>query len=367
MNKDNLLEPPRSSLPIPMLELALSPQRLTNSYKLYWFLGLLDIIKNFPAENSIIISFDDVIYKMISHCWYTILEYKLNFGTQDKLGRCVNAIYNETELKKNSSHEEIITTIKKIDNREVRNYINYLKRYVPYVFLSAFVTGLSRKGDTDRKNMIIENSRINPNVPYLITDDKMIIIDTAWLDYFYTNRTILESWAKFKLTKYLQNRNPNIPAIHLKLEAPCKRKLSAAREYWKEYLIDNHDLDIFSKEVLDPEEISIDHFIPWSFVLHDKIWNLVPTSRIINSSKNNKLPSWDEYFPLFSRIQFRSYIWSVQNRGKKKILEDYLILAPYGIKKDISVDAFRNILEEALQPSYRIALNQGFSLWDPNI
>lgn len=38
-------------------------------------------------------------------------------------------------------------------------------------------------------------------------------------------------------------------------------------------------------------EISIDHYVTWSFVLHDELWNLIPTFKNINSYKGNNIPN----------------------------------------------------------------------------
>ena len=46
--------------------------------------------------------------------------------------------------------------------------------------------------------------------------------------------------------------------------------------------------------MLKEEEISIDHFIPWSYIYSDDLWNLVITSKSYNSTKTNKRPS-NEY------------------------------------------------------------------------
>ncbi|MBS5284375.1 MAG: hypothetical protein KHY46_10980 [Clostridiales bacterium] len=37
--------------------------------------------------------------------------------------------------------------------------------------------------------------------------------------------------------------------------------------------------------------MSIDHFVPRSYISNDKLWNLPPLRRSLNSSKNNRLPS----------------------------------------------------------------------------
>lgn len=47
---------------------------------------------------------------------------------------------------------------------------------------------------------------------------------------------------------------------------------------------------IYSGEpVLD--DFSLDHFVPWSFGVHDWIWNLVPARKSANSRKGLRLPT----------------------------------------------------------------------------
>lgn len=57
------------------------------------------------------------------------------------------------------------------------------------------------------------------------------------------------------------------------------------------------------EEPLNDKNISIDHFVPWSYVAHDELWNLTPTTRSINSSKSNNLPDWNRYFPILCKVE----------------------------------------------------------------
>ena len=43
-------------------------------------------------------------------------------------------------------------------------------------------------------------------------------------------------------------------------------------------------------EPLDPMRIALDHFLPRSYVGHDRIWNLVPVAPANNSRKGARLP-----------------------------------------------------------------------------
>lgn len=46
---------------------------------------------------------------------------------------------------------------------------------------------------------------------------------------------------------------------------------------------------IYSGVPLDPERFALDHFLPWTFVGHDALWNLIPVLPEANSAKGNRL------------------------------------------------------------------------------
>ena len=47
---------------------------------------------------------------------------------------------------------------------------------------------------------------------------------------------------------------------------------------------------IYSGRLLDAARFHMDHFIPWTFVCHDALWNLVPVSPETNLFKGDRLP-----------------------------------------------------------------------------
>jgi len=83
-----------------------------------------------------------------------------------------------------------------------------------------------------------------------------------------------------------------------KLIKPIERKgLTKQRKFWDTF-IDNHNADIkciYTGEPIIKGNYDVEHFIPWSFVSHDQLWNLLPSDSSINSSKSNKLPRLDKY------------------------------------------------------------------------
>ncbi|WP_347242437.1 HNH endonuclease domain-containing protein [Nostoc sp. FACHB-888] len=77
---------------------------------------------------------------------------------------------------------------------------------------------------------------------------------------------------------------------------------------------------IYSKVKLDKDEISLAHYLPWSFVAHDQLWNLIPTTKSVNSSKSNNLPS-EEYFKAFLELQHIGLTISYENISKNRWLK----------------------------------------------
>lgn len=59
----------------------------------------------------------------------------------------------------------------------------------------------------------------------------------------------------------------------------------------------------------------MDHFIPWSFVKDDQIWNLVFSCSHCNESKNNKIPSYD----YLNKLIIRNKNISLETYNKKLI------------------------------------------------
>ena len=80
-------------------------------------------------------------------------------------------------------------------------------------------------------------------------------------------------------------------------------------------------VEIYGNGELTEKDISIDHFVPWSYVANDEIWNLHPTTKSINSSKSNHLPRWDVYFKKLSGLEYLSYQLMWRHDGIRKEFE----------------------------------------------
>jgi CRISPR/Cas system Type II protein with McrA/HNH and RuvC-like nuclease domain len=125
------------------------------------------------------------------------------------------------------------------------------------------------------------------------------------MEYLTINYPIVDGWLNWHWASYLQSRNPNAPSIVSKLTFPVERQsLDKQTAYWKR-VMDNEEITcIYSGAVLNGRSFSLDHFIPWSFVCHDQLWNLVPVLPSENSSKLNSLPH-QKYLELFVANQYK--------------------------------------------------------------
>jgi hypothetical protein len=116
---------------------------------------------------------------------------------------------------------------------------------------------------------------------------------------------------------------------------------------------------------LQKEDYDLDHFIPWSFVSHNLLWNLLPSDSSINSSKSNRLPSLDRYLPSYAKLHHKAIQTIYEQSPNTRILEDYLTIYD-SIPDLIGLDeaAFYNVYYKTFSPMIQIAENMGYSYWD---
>ena len=128
--------------------------------------------------------------------------------------------------------------------------------------------------------------------------------------------------------------------------------------------------EIYGDNILTENDLSIDHFVPWSYVAHDEMWNLNPTTKSINSSKSNNLPDWNTYFEKLVRQEYQSYqmLWKYDavhkefdKCAKEHINNDDIRYRIY--RKGLEFKEFASELETIISPVYQSAKNCGFTNW----
>lgn len=353
----------------------------TECYKFYWLDALLKLFSLGKTE----IVFDDLINQMIADAWYSVVEYHLHLGPKNASGKIMNSLERAviklsqlTNIPNDADRDTIILAVKEND-RELHGEKDQLTKNVPYRMLSPFmyeVKGNDRIWD-QKKRLIAYIEQLNKKecIPYQITNGaglkKRVVINEEWQNFFMDNFVTISGWIEVKKVRYLQGRNPGVPGIIYKLvpENNKQRKLRYVRNLWNTIIETKPVYDIYSEKLLGLNDFDIDHFVPWSFVANDELWNLLPMDSSLNSSKSNNLPQW-KYFELFAKNQYMMYE-SAKSSEKimdkfKKCQRDNLVM-PWSMEElyiaENDREAFIKVLEEKLHPVYDSARIQGYEIW----
>lgn len=341
----------------------------SESYKLFWFKAILHEV----GQGRTTISFRELIERMIVDAWYMVSEYKLNLGPADNLEKTVLYIAEKENFLPTEKEEVILSYLHSSDDRELRRFMTVLAQNVPYRLQAPLIQAPDSKL-WYRTSAISDYINSQEGVMYLIEHnsslDSRIIIDELWMDYLQSNLGILIGWTDFNLITYLQRRNPTVPGISNKIYPPQERKLTAATNYWKHIIQVSDVRDIYSGESLGTKGLSIDHFVPWSYVASDELWNLIPTAKSINSSKSNNLPDWDTYFGRLAHAEYDAYLLTGKDEraaalfdkcAKENLNNEEVRYRLY--LQGQTEQHFTNQLEELLLPIYESARNMGFRKW----
>ncbi|GEP64137.1 hypothetical protein CBE01nite_19050 [Clostridium beijerinckii] len=349
---------------------ALRDDNVVASYKMYWLLALLDEISlgNFEIE------FRTLICKMVVKAWYPLLKYKLSFGLCDNLAKVANYISDTYNLESNYDERKLFNFIYSSQDKTLNKMLKELTLNVPYRFLSPFFENKLR-GQKKVQKLIEELSKEDNESIYEIyknnKDENCIRIKDNWCNYLKFNYRIIQGWAYYRLVCFLQKRNPNVPGIAMKLEAPKNRDLREQTKIWKQVIEQRHITDLYTgldfteTNYNDYGVLSIDHFIPWSFVLHDQMWNLVPTFKNINSKKSDNLLQYDTYIDKFCEMQYEAFCFVVDENRKNQIEEYVQVLKVNNLKKfkkENKEEEFVRRMKQEIGPVYGVAVNQGFGV-----
>lgn len=354
----------------------------TECYKFYWLDALLNIFSLGKSE----INFDDVLNKMIVDVWYSVVEYHLHLGPKNASGKIMNSLERAviklaqvSGLTGDADEISIIENIK-AHEKEILDEKKQLVLNVTYRLLSSFMPeiGGNDKLWDQRKRMISYIDALNKteSIPYKIIDgiglNKKVVISPEWQMFLKDNYVTIAGWIEMKKVKYLQNRNPGVPCLIFKLEPQNdkQRKLKYVRELWNSISEIVPIIDIYTDKPIKKNVFDVDHFIPWSYIANDELWNLMPMNRSLNSSKSNNLPKWDRYFKLFAHNQFIMNQLVLSNESVKTIFLkcqiDNLVM-PWSLEElylqGQQEEIFISVLEKNLKPIYDSARMQGYNIW----
>jgi HNH endonuclease/Peptidase S24-like len=336
----------------------------TNSYKLVWFLAILSLLRE-KSEGRLRLA--DILKEMAVVAWHPVCFFRLSLGRQDKLQETILEMRERSLLPLDAEAQAIRDLVD--GSAEARARLDFFKRYVPTRFLAPwFASDLRGVEDHRRGARITELARASQTTPFASLywlNGNSVHINEPWRLFLVENMAVVRGFAEQHFARYMQDRNPNVPGIVNKLSAPTDRDLRLAREFWQ---FVRHGFrkageperfrNIYSGQPLTGA-FAIDHFLPWSFVAHDLLWNLAPVDATTNSSKGDTLPDLDTYLPRLVSL----HVGAIQvAKAKPKLLEDYTeafkldVPGLLALGEDGLCAKYRDVMASQAQ----IAANQGF-------
>lgn len=352
-------------------------------YKFYWLEAIVDLISEGVQDTT----FDTIIDEMICNAWYSVREFHIHLSgmlsdglVRDGLERAVLKLTELSDLSANASKVEIKNAISEY-NAELKASKEQLTNMVPGRALAGFFTKSDEKvpwGSVRRLTEYIR--RIDSTLvrlPYTFGESsklkREVHFNADWMAMIQDNTVNILGWIQYEKVKWLQNNNPEVPGLIYKL-APMDekmRKLNHVHKLWDGILDLCEIRDVFTGNPVASQKYDVDHFIPWSFVMNDELWNLAPMDSSLNSSKSNRLPRWDPFFERFAGNQYVMYGLIHKKAGIHKLYEScfrdnlHSLWAGQELyRKGNSREEFYNILQKNMQPVYDSARRQGYEVWN---
>ena len=351
-------------------------------YKFYWLEAIVQLISEGKTETT----FDEIIDEMIANAWYSVREFHIHLSgmpmdgqIKDGLERAILQLTELSDLPANASKVQIKNAIQKY-NKELKEVKEQLTHMVPYRALAGFFTLSDEKINwNSTKWLVAYIQKFNKTVvslPYLLgTSSKLkkeVYFQQGWIRMIQDHTVNIWGWIQYEKVKWLQNNNPEVPGLVYKLTPMDEktRKLKNVRNLWQGIMEIQEIRDVFTGQPEKKKKYDIDHFIPWSFVMNDELWNLMPMDSSLNSSKSNRLPKWNPFFKSFAGNQYLMYRMIYENAEIydrfKRCYKDNLHSIWAGqelYRKGNSKETFYNILEKNMMPVYDSARRQGYEIW----
>lgn len=341
------------SLGIPVNLLAACFNNTSATYKYYWLLSIIQSVET----GQIRISKRVLFSKMISNAWFTINYFHVSFGKQDLIQNAIQAVKATERIPIDEQSQTVFEKLTKTNNNFTIKQLWHFNKTVPHWFLSSWFPQMKRI------EIYAASQKLKNNCLYSLLDEE-IVINSKWVTYLTDNARVLKDFCYWNLALFLQAKNPNVPDIPNKLIKPGARN-SLVRQRIKFWDIVMNELGsvncIYTSEELTIANYAVEHFIPYNFVSHDLIWNLIPASKSFNSKKSDKLPSLEKYFDPFYSLQKKAIEIIRKHDPRNIFLEDYLtIFSDLDELSNLPVDFTREKFKQRIQPLINIASNNGF-------
>jgi len=259
----------------------ISKGKKDNTYKFALAKYLLDISKNIKNMQDIFIPYEDISEAFLKYYWVQECKYKI-----------------KQDFKQNSQ-PVIITIIQRYCGKDYipDNYNKYFKNrkamkknIIQDIEANCLRDVIPRFQPKEYNKFYSHNHKVSANgkkfnMPAKV--DRNIILNTDAIMFFKNNYDLLHKSLILEWAKFLEKTNFT-PKLISKIENLGDNKRSSLSKF-KKILTKIDNLCFYCNKNLNDEKIHIDHFIPWSYIFEDEIWNLVLSCSSCNLKKSDYL------------------------------------------------------------------------------
>ncbi len=267
------------------------------SYKFGFLKAIIDNL--FNVDKDLKLTFDQLFGKFTEIYWNLVLKYHLRqkAPTSDGKESYIESILHEAAVRY------------KIDSEEP----------IPYESLTpAMMHDISHRVKMKCKTNVVGALFEDTNRLFYSFSKKeeWLQINPAMYEFICKHKVIIEKVNYYEWARFMEKVNEDSVLIKLldKLDKSSKRNNLS---YYRQILYNEFESRkcFYCGRPLNPDKVDVDHFIPWSFVKDDNIWNLVLACPSCNRKKSDKLPT--EYF--LNELEERNQHFIVEDHRFDKI------------------------------------------------
>lgn len=238
----------------------------TTSYKFGLLRAILENLYQTDVEFKI--SYPQLAHSLAKLYWNLVVEYEYQQGHRSQIVTLLLTIKEAYNIPSKVSYEFINPVTRTLIEKEITSKI--LKKYVIGALFedtNRLLYSFSKKGE-------------------------FLQFSDASLHFLRKYQTTIFKLTTYELTKYIQIQNPLIEQQILIENIENITKRASLQQFQKELVSLTGAECFYTNTPLQnfKRNIAVDHFIPWSFIHSDDLWNLVLTSQSLNSKKGSKLP-----------------------------------------------------------------------------
>ena len=251
----------------------------SNTYKFTLAKSLLDYCKETTEKKQKYeISYHYFASKFLKYYWYQEYKFKMkqDFRTNGKPNviKVINNVFGN-----NPPADFELLKKKDVDDAErqiLKNVFGTIKGKKSIV-IPAF-QNITTGNDSEDSRIFYDYD--NPA--------KILYLRPEAFNFFRKNNRMLSQVVLAQWAKFLEKINHSLPRLVAKLENndPIREPLTEYRKIYSEYV----DQCFYCKNKLKYDSTHVDHFIPWSYIYDDHLWNLVLSCQKCNCKKSNSLP-----------------------------------------------------------------------------